>query len=196
MAFEAVNVPNGNREEIITLTGGAYYQVPVLVHDDKVIFESSPVSTDIAHYVDATFASGRLFPKEHEGFQRIVIGHIENDVEGVTFKLIDPFYVASISDPVERVMVVRHKERKFGVGCEEAWAAGQDELLQAAAILLTPYDLTLKLRPFLFGDAPIYADFALYGVIGNMTYKGHNAIPSSLPALKEWYERMKTFRFA
>lgn len=196
VAFETRNVPNGNRGEIITLTGGAYYQVPVLVHDDRVIHESSPVSTDIAHYVDKTFAEGRLFPKEHEGLQRIVIGHIENDVESVTFKLIDPYYVASLSDPVDRMMVIRHKERKFGVGCEEAWAAGQDELLQAAAILLKPYDLMLERKPFLFGGVPIYSDFALFGVLGNMTYKDHVAIPTSLPALTEWYGRMKAFRFA
>lgn len=194
--FEAINVPNGDRRQIIELTGGAYYQVPVLTHDDKVIFESSPVSTDIAHYVNATFAGGRLFPAEHEGLQRIVIGHIENDIEGVTFKLIDPYYVASISDPVERVMIIRHKERKFGVGCEQAWAAGQDELLQAAGILLKPYDLMLERQPFLFGKAPVYADFALYGVLGNMTYKGHVHIPTSLPAVIAWQERMKTYRFA
>ena len=193
--FQTRNVANGNRAEIITLTGGAHYQVPVLAHGDNVIFESSPISTDIAHYVDRTFADGRLFPAEHEGFQRIVIGHIENDIEGVTFKLIDPFYVASISDPIERTMVIRHKERKFGVGCEEAWAAAQDELLQAAGILLKPYDITLAQRAFLFGDAPLYADFALYGVLGNMTYKGHVSIPTSLPALIEWFGRMKTFRF-
>lgn len=195
VAFEAKNVANGSREEIITLTGGAYYQVPVLVHDGKVIYESSPVSTDIAHYVDTTFAGGRLFPSEHEGFQRILIDNIENDIEGITFKLIDPYYVASLTDPVDRAMVIRHKERKFGVGCEEAWAAAQDELLQAAGIVLKPYDLILKERPYLFGKTPLYTDFALYGVLGNMTYKDHVAIPTSLPALMEWFGRMKSFRF-
>ena len=51
VSFKTKNVPNGNREEIIKLTQGAYYQVPVLVDGDKVIFESSPVSTDIACYL-------------------------------------------------------------------------------------------------------------------------------------------------
>jgi glutathione S-transferase len=62
LGFEERNVANGDRREIIELTNGAYYQVPVLAHDDKVIFESSPTSIDVARYVDKTFAGERLFP--------------------------------------------------------------------------------------------------------------------------------------
>ena len=108
------NVSNADRREIIEMTNGAYYQVPVLSHDGKVIFESSPSSIDVARYVDRSFAGGRLFPPAWEGLQRIVIPYIEDNVESVTFKLVDPLYLREIGDPVERAMVRRHKERKFG----------------------------------------------------------------------------------
>ena len=127
LGFEERNVANGDRREIIELTNGAYYQVPVLAHDDKVIFESSPTSIDVARYVDKTFAGERLFPSQFEGLQRIVVPYIEDNVESVTFKLVDPFYLGDVEDPIERTMVRRHKERKFGPGCEEHWMLQRDD---------------------------------------------------------------------
>lgn len=193
--FAIRNVSNADRREIIELTKGAYYQVPVLVHNGRVIFESYADSLDIARFVDKTFGGGRLFPTEHEGLQRLVIAHLEDDVEGVTFRLVDPPYLAGIEDVLERTMIIRHKERKFGRGCVEAWAAGREDLAKTARGLLEPYDLALQHRPFLFGDSPVYADFALFGILGNLTYKNFNRLPEGFAALASWYERIKAFRF-
>ena len=195
VGFEVRNVVNGDRREIIELTNGAYYQVPVLAHDGKVVFESSPASIDVARYVDETFAAGRLFPTEYEGLQRIVIPYVEDNVESVTFKLVDPFYLRDIEDPIERTMIRRHKERKFGPGCEEHWMQQHKALLSEAERLLNPFDITLASRSFLFGDAPIYSDFALFGVLGNMTYRNYNSLPTSLANLRGWFETMRTFKF-
>jgi glutathione S-transferase len=195
LEFEERNVANGDRREIIELTNGAYYQVPVLAHHGKVIFESSPTSIDVARYVDKTFAGGRLFPSEFEGLQRIVVPYIEDNVESVTFKLVDPFYLRDIEDPIERAMIRRHKERKFGPGCEEHWMQQRDALFSEAERLLQPFEISLSRGSFLFGDAPIYSDFALFGVLGNMTYRHYNSLPTSLPNLGGWFERMRTFKF-
>jgi glutathione S-transferase len=195
LPFETRNVSNGNRSEIIALTKGAYYQVPVLAHDEKVIFESSSSSIDVARYVDRTLAGGRLFPPDWEGLQGIIIPHIEDQVESVTFKLVDPFYVRDIDDPIERTMVRRHKERRFGHGCEERWLQERDALRAEARRLLSPFDINLASRSFLFGDVPVFSDFALFGVLGNLTYRNYNTIPDSLPRLRGWFESMQTFKF-
>jgi glutathione S-transferase len=195
LGFEERNVANGDRREIIELTNGAYYQVPVLAHDDKVIFESSPTSIDVARYVDKTFAGERLFPSQFEGLQRIIVPYIEDNVESVTFKLVDPFYLGDVEDPIERTMVRRHKERKFGPGCEEHWMLQRDDLWSEAERLLGPFDIILAKGPFLFGEAPIYSDFALFGVLGNMTYRNYNSLPTLLANLRGWFERMRTFKF-
>lgn len=195
MPFEVRNVSNADRREIIEASGGAYYQVPLLVHDGRVVYEPTADSLDIARYVDRTFAGGRLFPADREGWQQITIRYIENDVEGVTFRLVDPSYVQSIADPVERVMTVRHKERKFGRGCVERWTQERESLAAETEALLAPFDATLRHRPFLFGDAPVYADFALYGVLGNLTYRAINSLPASQLFLADWFGRMKAFRF-
>ncbi len=194
--FATRNVSNADRREIIELTNGAYYQVPVVVHDGRVIFESSAESLDIARYVDKNFGAGRLFPVEHEGLQRLVIAHLEDEVESVTFRLVDPPYLAALESTLERTMIVRHKERKFGRGCVKAWADNRGELESAARALLEPYELTLQHRPFLFGEAPLYADFALFGILGNLTYGNYNRLPVGFAALATWFERIREFRFS
>jgi glutathione S-transferase len=195
LPFVAHNVSNGDRREIIEITNGAYYQVPVISHDEKVIFESSPSSIDVARYIDRTFAGGRLFPPRWDGLQHIAILYIEDNVESVTFKLVDPLYLREITDPIERAMVRRHKERKFGPACEERWERERPSLQTEAERLLSPFDLDLAQRPFLFGDEPIFSDFALFGVLGNLTYREYNSLPVSLTNLGRWFERMRTFRY-
>jgi hypothetical protein len=45
---ELVHVPNADRSELIRLTGGAYYQVPVLADGERLVYEGGPDSQDIA----------------------------------------------------------------------------------------------------------------------------------------------------
>src|SRR5207302_3828091 len=147
-----INVPNHDRSAIIKLTKGAYYQVPVLVDGKNVVFESTPASQDVARYADRKFAGGRLFPEPLDGLQSIVIAYLENDVEGVTFKLTDPKYLDDIEDLTERVMVIGHKERKFGRGCVEQWRKQAPALRVQAKKVLAPFDQILRHSPFLFGE--------------------------------------------
>ena len=58
---ETRDVPNWDRGEIIKLTEGAYYQVPLLIHNGRAIFESSGHSQDAAQYVDATLQRDAYF---------------------------------------------------------------------------------------------------------------------------------------
>jgi len=197
--FKTVDVSYATRREVIELTNGAYYQVPVLVDENggecRVIFESSGESQDVARYLDEHYAGGRLFPAKLEGLQAIVLGHLENSVEGITFRLSDPAYLDGIRDLVERTLAIRHKERKFGAGCVAQWRAEHGSLLEQAAKVLAPYEQMLAANPFLFGQEPVYADFLLFGILGNMTYKGAAEIPASLPSVIDWRRRLEDFRF-
>ena len=185
VAFERREIPNWDRSELLRLTDGAYYSVPVLQHGERIIYESSGGSQDIARYVDTTFARGALFPAALEGMQAIVIDFIENEVEARTFKLVDIHYVSTISDVAARGMLVRHKERKFGRGCVEQWRANATLIRADADALLGRFETTLLHSPFLFGDAPVYSGFLLFGIIGNLTYRGWNELSAAQPALKK-----------
>jgi glutathione S-transferase len=189
--FEAVEVSNWDRRALIRLTGGEYYQVPVIEHDGKVVFETPSDPLAVAHYLDTAFAGGRLFPEHCAGLQEIVIDHIENTLEGLGFKLIDPAYVDGIQDQAERVMVIRFKERKFGPGCVEKWRADAAAMLAAFEAALEPYERRLVNAAFLFGDERVYADYALLGVLGNFQHGGHHRLDARHTGLHRWMEAMK-----
>ena len=195
--FETREIPNWDRRELLRLTDGAYYQVPVLVHDGRVVIESSAESEDIARYVDVHFAGGRLFPARLEGLQQIVIEFLSDDVEARTFRLLDPTTLDAITDPIARGLFLRHKERKFGRGCVEQWRRDAAPIREEADRLLERCETTLRHSPFLFGDAPVYADFLLAGVLGNLTFRGANALHADRQqALQNFSTRIEAYRFS
>lgn len=197
--FQIRNVSSANRAEVITLTNGAYYQVPVILDERaerRLVFESDSSSQDVARYLDKEFSGGRLFPPMLDGLQEVLLHHLENEVEGLTFRLHDPFHIASEKDSVERVMMIRHKERKFGKGCVEQWRNARSEMFCEAVCLLLPYEKMLDHSKFLLGSEPVYCDFLLAGILGNMTFGGHNVLPESIPRLKDFNARLESYKFA
>jgi glutathione S-transferase len=192
---EIKDVPNWDRGEVIRLTQGAYYQIPLLAHEDRVVFETGSSSLDVARYIDATWAGGCLFPEKLAAPNLCLTEWIEDVLEGCTFKLADIHYVPSIDDIVDRTMVIRHKERKFGRGCVEQW--GRDAAIIRSDLdrLLSRCESTLKNSPFLLGASPVYADFALFGVLGNLTYNGWNQLSGDQTALKNFFEKLQAWRF-
>lgn len=194
--FQTRDVPNWDRSEIIRLTSGAYYQVPLLVDGSKTVYETSSDSQDVARYVDRTYAAGRLFPEAWEGVQQCAIEFLENEVEARGFKLADIHYVPGIEDLVGRTMTIRHKERRFGRGCIDQWRASAPAIRAEWDHLLARFEKTLRKQPFLFGESPVYADFLLFGVIGNFTYRGWNSLQPEQCGLAGFVERLAAFRFA
>lgn len=195
VSAETRDIPNWDRTEIIRLTGGAYYQVPLLVHNGRPVFESEGNSLDIARYVDATWANGKLFPESLSAPNLCLIEWIEDAVEACTFKLADVHYVPSIDDIVARTMVVRHKERKFGKDCVEQWTQGAGSIRAELDRMLARCEATLTHSPFLLGTTPVYADFALFGVLGNLTHNGWNQLSSDQTALQSFANRLQAWRF-
>jgi glutathione S-transferase len=196
VAHETHDVPNWDRGEIIRLTGGAYYQIPLLVHDGRAIYESGGDTLDVARYVDATWCHGRLFPEAIAAANLCLTEWIEDAVEARTFKLADIHYVPAIADTVARTMVVRHKERKFGRGCVDQWTRDAVSIRAELDGLLSRCEATLAHSPFLLGATPVYADFALFGVLGNLTHNGWNQLSEDQPALRHFVERLSGWRFA
>ncbi len=191
-AFAREAIPNHDRARVIEATDGNYYGVPVLLHGEKAIWESSDNSQDIARYVDERFADGRLFPEKLDGLQDILLRYLENEVELVTFKLVDRVYLDTL-DLVARTMTIRHKERKFGRGCVEEWKTNAEKLRTEAETHFSRFEKMLTHPTFLLGEAPVYTDFLLYGILGNYTYRDINPLPRNAEALGVWFERMRNF---
>ncbi len=196
--FQIRNVSSGNRAEMIMLTDGAYYQVPVIVDERagrRLVYESDAYSQDVARYLNQEFVGGRLFPSSLEGIQDVIFHHLEDEVEALTFKIQDPFYIDAEMDVVERVMMIRHKERKFGKGCVEKWRNDCSEMLNEAVRMLLPYEKMLRHSEFLLGPEPVYCDYLLAGILGNITYGGHNSLPDAIPLLRDFNTRLEAYCF-
>jgi glutathione S-transferase len=188
------NTSTADRSLVWRLTKRRYYQVPVLKDGRNVLFETDDNSQVIAKYLDAKLKLG-LFPPQWDGVQRIVWRYIENEVEGVGFKLHD-IYWREFVPPADQLGHVRHKERKFGRGCLDAWRANQKPLLAELTELLLPFEQMLARRAFLLDERPRFVDFDLWGILGNFLYSGHYRLPAVHPKIKAWHRRMSKLQLA
>lgn len=185
---QVTNIPPGDRSLVWRLSRGRYYAVPLLRDGRTVVFETDEHSQVIAKYLETKLKLG-LFPPQWDGLQRILWRYLENDLEGLTFKLNDIHYREFVPK-AEQLAYLRHKERKFGRGCLDQWRAGQRALVAQLTDLLLPLEQMLGTRRFLLDDRPRFVDFDLWGMLANFLYSGHYRIPASRPRLRAWHRRM------
>ncbi len=195
--YDIVNLHVGDPTPIIQLTKGDYYQAPVLedLFSKVVIYDKSPDGCDVPRYIDDLAPLMRLFPQEVEGIHRILLHYIENECESRGFKVCDANWEKWIKNDIERGLLRRHKERKFGAGCLDAWLRDIKSLTEAFHHCIQPFEMILNKTPFLTGDRPVYADYALCGVIGNFLFPGNTSLPENCLMLEAWYTKMRAGNF-
>jgi len=188
VAHKTTNIPPSDRSRVWRLTRQRYYQVPVLKDGRNVLFELDDDSQVIAKYLDSKLRLG-LFPPHWDGIQRVIWRHIENEIEGMTFKLNDAYYREFVP-PSEQLDYLRFKERKFGRGCLDHWFQQQKQLFAELTGRLMPFEQMVGHRDFLLEAQPRFVDFDLWGMLANLVYSGHYKLPAAHPRLKQWYGRM------
>src|SRR6266403_5743042 len=156
------NTPSHQRDAIIRAAKGRAYTVPCLVDGKIAVGDFTDFGQEVARYVDRKHKLS-LFPRDKEGIQAILARYIENDLEGIGFKVNDS-YVIPTRPLVERVVLTRHKERKFGKGCVGQWAKDRVKLYRQFADLLAPLDNMLASSEFLVADRPLFVDYDLFGI--------------------------------
>lgn len=187
--FRLRNIPYHERASIIRATDGRGYTVPCLVDGKKAICDETDFGQEVARYIDRRYHLD-LFPQELDGIQLILSRYIEENLESVGFKVNDT-YVIPTRPLVERVMLIRHKERKFGKGCVQEWTSHRKYLSGQFAELLEPIDKMLVASPFLLADRPLFVDYNLYGVLENYLFNGKTKLPK-LKHLRHWHRAMNT----
>lgn len=181
------NIPAHDRTAIIRATKGRGYTVPCVVDGRVAVADFTDFGQEVARYINRKYRLG-LFPADKEGLQAILARYIENDLEGVGFKVNDSYLIPTRSQ-IERTMLIRHKEQKFGRGCIQQWAHDRAKLNWQFATLLEPLDNMLAAADFLTGDCPRFVDYDLYGILGNYLYTGKTKLPK-LKNLRRWCVRM------
>lgn len=186
--FKVTNLRINDRSLIWRLTKQRYYQVPVVRDGRNVLFEAAEDTQVIAKYLDDKLQLG-LFPPRLEGIQSLIWRHLESEVEGAGFKLND-IHWREFVPKADACGFVRHKERRFGRGCLDAWSRQEAELLAGLSHALVPYDQMLLAHPFLIDEQPRFVDFDLFGMLGNFLFSGHYQLPAEHLHLREWHARM------
>jgi len=187
--FRLHNIDYHDRASIITATKGQGHTVPCLIDRKRGICDATDFGQEVARYVDKRYRLN-LFPKAFDGLQLILSRYIENDLEMVGFKVNDT-YVIPTRPLIERTMLIRHKERKFGRGCVWEWTSHRRYLCTQFAELLKLIDDMLAASPFLLTDRPLFVDYNLYGVLGNYLFNGKTRLPNS-KHLRRWHQAMNT----
>jgi glutathione S-transferase len=190
--FKITNVPPQERGLVWKITRQKYYGVPTLRDGSKIIFDDTDDQQIVAKYLDAKLKLG-LFPAAHEGVQSLLWRHIENEIEGCTFRLNDS-HCQEFVKPADQLQYIRFKERKFGRGCIDQWRRDEKVWLQKLGAALTPYEQMLAHSEFLLDARPLFVDFDLYGMLENFLFSGHYQLPKSHPRLRRWHARMRTVR--
>src|SRR5260221_859381 len=159
------NISSHDRSDVVRATRGHGFTVPCVVDGKTAVADTSDYGQEVARYVDRRFKLG-LFPKDKDGIQSILARYIEGNLEDIGFRINDSYMIPT-RPLVERVMVTRHKERKFGRGCVQQWTKDRAKLNTQFAELLQPMDNILASSPYLAGDRPVFVDNDLYGIVGN-----------------------------
>jgi SAM-dependent methyltransferase len=189
--FEVVNLHVCEPSPVVVLTHGNGYEVPVIedLLSSEAIYEKREGSQEIARYL-ATLGQWDLFPENRKGLSEIITRYIEQDVEAFGFKVCDALYDRWIKSDMERGLLRRHKERKFGRGCLEGWRRDLDQLLEGFNDRLRPLNHMVGQTAFLLGDEPTFPDYALCGVIANFLYPGNTSLSNEFAHLQVWHKRM------
>jgi len=185
---KVLDIEPSDRSLIWRLTKERYYQVPILRTGRSVLFETDDQSQVLAKYLDCKFGLG-LFPRRLDGLQSILWRYVENEIEGLTFKLND-VYFREFVPKAGWWAYLRHKERRFGKGCVERWTLARKELVTELSQLLVPFEQMLANQPFLLGERPHFLDFDLWGMLANYLYTGHYRLPGVHARLKRWYQQL------
>ncbi len=187
IAHRIKNVAASDRAPIIRATKGRAYTVPCLIDGKTAVADFTDFGQEVARYVDRKYKLG-LFPRDKEGIQTILARYIENDLEGVGFK-VDDSYVIPTLPLVDRTLLTRFKERKFGKDCVAQWTRDRAKLNRQFADLLKPMDNMLAWSEYLVAERPLFVDYDLYGIVENYLYCGKTKLPP-LNQLQRWHRAM------
>ena len=145
--------------DIPVIAGGAFKTVPVLEHGDIVLNES----WDIAVYLEETFSQ---LPSLFGGAGGMAVSRfVQGWADTVVQPAIAGLLVRDIADHLgaeDRAYFVRSREARYGRPLNEV-AAGRDQRVKDFRDALLPLRRALVQQPFLGGEAPLYADYIVFG---------------------------------
>jgi glutathione S-transferase len=134
------------------------FSVPVLVDAERWISDS----WTIANYLEDTYPnSPTLFGGPSGRYLTLYYSRLADDLVSAIFPFIALDILHHVADK-DRAYFRESREKRVGKTLE-AFVSDRDSRIATFRTSLTPLRLTLKAQPFLAGNQPLYADYALFG---------------------------------
>ncbi len=171
--------------DIPSIAGGGQRTVPVIEDGEQIVRESY----DIAVYLERTYPDKPSLFDGEGGLQLSRFMHwwtgATVDAGIVKLVLAD---IHSILDQADQSYFRESREKRFGKALEEVQNQS-DETLQAFRASLLPLRLALKKHDFLGGDAPIYADYCVFGSFQWARMVSDLTLLEGDDPVAQWFER-------
>jgi glutathione S-transferase len=160
-------------------------RVPVLVDGDRWIADS----WTIAAYLEDTYperpslfggAAGRALSRFHSTFADTLVSSI--------FRLIALDILRHVHDK-DCAYFRSSREDRVGMMLE-AFVADRDTRVSTFRESLAPLRLTLRMQPFLGGDRPLYADYAVFGPFQWARCTSPFALLAANDPIRLWRDRL------
>ncbi len=189
LAFQTIEVPYMDRRELVRVSG--QIMIPVLVDGATVVVDSPRITA----YLDERYPHSLRPTAAAIVFETWA----DNSFEDVAFRIGTPAVpnkLAELNGGREDVPAMFRyiKERKFGAGCVDAWAANAPALTAKLRDMLAPLAATLDKQPFLLGDAPTLADAAVWGNLYLLEWTMPGWVAQHTPEVAAWYRRVAEAR--
>jgi glutathione S-transferase len=97
--------------------------------------------------------------------------------------------IVTILAPQDRDYFRKSRESRFGATLEEV-TASRDETVAAFRAGLQPVRICLRDQPFLGGEAPLYADYILFGMLQWARCSSPFQILAQDDPLRDWFGRI------
>lgn len=182
LAFEERPLPF---TAIATIEQGVSKTVPILRDGEHLVSDSFR----IALYLEEAYPdSPSLFGGEGgKAAARLVEGYAQHVVHTAITR-IALFDIYSMLDPTDQAYFRASREQRLGKTLEEI-AADRDTAIAALPAQLQPLRHMLAFQPFVGGEAPLFADYILFGALQWLRITtGALHLPDGDPVLG-WFER-------
>lgn len=171
--------------EIPKLEQGVTKIVPLLRDGEKLVSDSF----DIALYLEEAYPERpTLFGGEGgKAMARLVEGWSQMTLHPAIGRIA----IMDIHDslePVDQAYFRQSREKRFGKPLEAVAEAGQADL-ETFSAKLEPLRHMLKFQPFIGGDAPLFADYIVFGALQWARIVSSHRLLATGDVVSDWFER-------
>lgn len=169
--------------DIPSICGGGQKTVPVLEDGDKTVADSWA----IAGYLEERYPDRPSLSGGQVALTLFVQSWAGSRLHPALIRLI-VFDIYEHLDPADRDYFRETREKRFGTTLE-AMQEGREEALPVFQAALDPLRHTLHAHDFLGGDAPLYADYLVFGTLQwARTISPFRLLEEDDPVL-DWFDR-------